>query len=242
MSVKIGHASISENGSANGKRGDQTGREVRLDNWYSGGWLFMLRPINREIAEASASFMEKMCRNDAIGYGQNDRNTTRSEVLKVGFENVDKVKTPVNTDCSAAVALCAEAAGVNITYYKQSNGTMNAQTTHTMKRDFPATGKYVLHEELMYRNTDKHLLRGDILVSGGHTVMILSDGELAEQEEDMAVRYKTIEDIPECYKEETKKLIARGALKGKGANLGFDVTEDMLRTLIIAQRMIDEKR
>lgn len=35
MSVLIGHASISENGTINGKKGDQTGKEVCVRNFYS---------------------------------------------------------------------------------------------------------------------------------------------------------------------------------------------------------------
>ena len=41
MAVKIGHASIDENGRAQGgKAGDQTGKEVCTRNWYkhSKGW------------------------------------------------------------------------------------------------------------------------------------------------------------------------------------------------------------
>lgn len=51
MSVRIGHASLAETGSINGAKGDQTGREVRLDYWYNGGWKFCLRPKRADVAE-----------------------------------------------------------------------------------------------------------------------------------------------------------------------------------------------
>ena len=65
---------------------------------------------------------------------------------------------------------------------------------------------------------------------------------LTEEEEEDMVRFKTIEEVPETLRPETEKLIERGALKGKGGNLGLDVTEDMLRTMIVCQRMVDEDK
>lgn len=64
---------------------------------------------------------------------------------------------------------------------------------------------------------------------------------IEEDEEDM-VRFKTIEDVPATLRPETEKLIKRGALRGKGGNAGLDVTEDMLRTMIVCQRMVDEDK
>lgn len=65
---------------------------------------------------------------------------------------------------------------------------------------------------------------------------------LTEKEEEDMVRFKTIEEVPETLRPETEKLMKRGALKGKGGNLGLDVTEDMLRTMIVCQRMVDEDK
>lgn len=55
-------------------------------------------------------------------------------------------------------------------------------------------------------------------------------------EEENMVRYKTINEIPKWYQEETKELIDLG-FNGKGGDLGLDVTEDMLRTMIVNLRM-----
>ena len=44
MAVRIGHASIDENGSATGgAAGDQTGKEVCIRSWYAKGWKVLLR-------------------------------------------------------------------------------------------------------------------------------------------------------------------------------------------------------
>ena len=53
-------------------------------------------------------------------------------------------------------------------------------------------------------------------------------------------RYHSIDDVPMWAREETKRLIDRGALLGdEHGNL--DVTMDMLRTMIVCQRMVDGK-
>lgn len=53
-------------------------------------------------------------------------------------------------------------------------------------------------------------------------------------------KYATIDDVPSWAKEEVQKLIDRGALKGTGGNT-LDLSLDMLRSLLIMQRVIDEK-
>lgn len=61
-----------------------------------------------------------------------------------------------------------------------------------------------------------------------------------EEEEDMATRYNTVEELPAWAQEEAQRLVDRGALLGdEHGNL--DVTMDMLRTMIVCQRMVDEK-
>ena len=61
-----------------------------------------------------------------------------------------------------------------------------------------------------------------------------------EEDDDMATRYNTVAELPTWAQEETQKLIDRGALLGdEHGNL--DVTMDMLRTMIVCQRMVDGK-
>ena len=61
-----------------------------------------------------------------------------------------------------------------------------------------------------------------------------------EEDDDMATRYNTVAELPAWAQEETQKLIDRGALLGdEHGNL--DVTMDMLRTMIVCQRMVDGK-
>ncbi len=52
-------------------------------------------------------------------------------------------------------------------------------------------------------------------------------------------RYATIDDVPSWAREETQRLIDRGALAGTSGGK-LDLSLDMLRTLLIAQKMVDE--
>ena len=54
-------------------------------------------------------------------------------------------------------------------------------------------------------------------------------------ESNVQVRYQSIKDLPEWAKAETQELIDLGALRGN--DKGLDVTEDMLRTMIVNLRV-----
>lgn len=51
-------------------------------------------------------------------------------------------------------------------------------------------------------------------------------------------RYATIDDVPSWAREETQRLIDRGALQGDGKH-AINVTYDALQAMIVCQRMID---
>lgn len=61
--------------------------------------------------------------------------------------------------------------------------------------------------------------------------------KLLTEDEDVE-RWKTIKDVPAgFYRNEAQRLMNEGVLKGKG-NGEIDLTEDMLRTILIIERMI----
>ena len=49
-----------------------------------------------------------------------------------------------------------------------------------------------------------------------------------------------VAELPEHYRSETEKLIRRGALRGR-TDGALDLSEDMLRTMLVCQRMVDER-
>lgn len=170
MSVKIGHASIGEDGIKNNKAGDQTNKEVCTRSWYKTSWHTVLRPIDPEVAEKMAVACEAGCANKNVGYDQNNRNTLRTQAKTVNWD-ISKITVPCECDCSSYMSVCAECAGIDIPY----NGN-NAPTTSTMVNAFKSTGEFKVLQETKYLTSDEYLKRGDVLVKNGHTVMVLENG------------------------------------------------------------------
>lgn len=179
MAVYIGQASIDENGKIkNGQAGNQSGRELNKSNWYNNGWTLLIRAKDPNLAEKMAKACEAGVANKNIGYDQWQRNTLRTEAKKAGW-NLAAIKTPCETDCSAFMAVCAEAAGVNMDVaYTQSN----APATFQMRQQWAKTGKFDMLTDSKYLTSSQYLRRGDVLVNESrHTVMVLSEGPKAEK-------------------------------------------------------------
>lgn len=234
MSVRIGQASLGESGARDQQAGNQNGRELNFSSWYSGSWLFVLRYKDRAKAERAARACEAAVLNQNIGYDQNQRNTLRQQAKALDWD-IAAITQPCETDCSALMCVCAEAAGVNLApqYYGG-----NACTTYNMGTAFPATGDFMKLSEDRYTKNDSYLLRGDVLVSSGHTVMVLEDG--AKAKEECEVRYEKLKDVNNTlYRQTLDKLIAKGFLTGKsgeGEDMILDLAEDNVRMLVILDR------
>ena len=184
MAVEIGHASIDENGSiSGGTAGDQTGREVTTRGWYNGSWHTVLRPVRPELAEESAKACEDACANKNVGYDQYGRNTLHTKAKAVGFD-LFKISEPCECDCSSLMHVCAIAGGAKLNY--GSNGL----TTRNMVTAFVGSGDYVKLTDSKYLTSDQYLLRGDILVKNGHTVMVLESGAKASNVPNLDTGYK----------------------------------------------------
>ena len=193
MAIRIGHASIDENGNANsGAAGDQTGKEVLTRSWYDKPWNVVLRPKSETLAQRSAAACEAACANANIGYDQYARNTLYTKAKAAGFD-IAAITDPCECDCSSLMHVCAIAGGANLTY--GSNG----HTTRTMVREFVNSGDYEKLTDSKYLSSDKYLKRGDILVKeGSHTAMALSNGDAVEapaEEKTVTITLKTDEEI-----------------------------------------------
>ena len=112
--IKIGQASRDERGRySGGIAGDQDGKEVVIREWYNRPWNKVLRCKDSKKAEKIAAAMEKACRNDLIGYDQSQR-TTLYSLCKANGWKIEDVKTLCETDCSALVSVCVNAAGIRV--------------------------------------------------------------------------------------------------------------------------------
>ena len=190
--VLIGHSSIDENGKINGgKAGDQTYKEVCKREWYNKSWNVLLRSTDPVIAEKMATTCEQGCDNDKIGYDQNQRNTLYTQAQKVNFD-LSKITTACECDCSSFMCVCAIAAGIPADYLYNNN----MKTTSTMRSAFLKSGKFEALTDTKYLTNDSYLKRGDILIKeGSHTVMVLSDGLMAEEDSKVLEQNQVITNI-----------------------------------------------
>lgn len=177
MAIRIGHASIDENGkAAGGAAGDQTGKEVCIRSWYNGGWQFVARAKAAAVAEGIAAAAEAGCNNPNLGYNQSRRNTLNTAAKAAGYD-LAKITAPCEADCSSFVSVCVRAA-LGRDFY-----TGNAPTTGTLKKVLESTGAFEILTDSKYLASSESLRRGDILCRPGkHTVIVLDNGSRAGED------------------------------------------------------------
>jgi hypothetical protein len=97
-------ASNGEEGATGSLAGDQTGIELRARQWYAGsaGWGKVYHFRDSAVREKVAHFAELAVLNGWIGYDQNGRSTSETELKKVGY-SISAVHTPCEMDCSMLV-------------------------------------------------------------------------------------------------------------------------------------------
>ena len=171
--VKIGHARISEKGSVDGVKGDQTKHEVEISNWYLDKWIAVYRPKNTKHAEIIATKCEDACKNDCIGYSQYTRYSLFNLVCNNGYD-IKNLKTPCNCDCSSLVMTCCRAAGITVP---------KALFTGTQDGDLMRTGNFEKLTGTKYTRSDQYLKRGDILLKQGHTAIVLTNGDGTQEKQ-----------------------------------------------------------
>lgn len=172
--IKLGEAAYDERGAlAYGEPGDQTGLEVRELEFYndvSRPWTKVFRAKDKDVRRKLAQAMREACENPNIGYAQyGDGSTPYKDRygLRYAIDHdtpthiIPDVKVPCNVDCSALVAQCCRAAGIDIP---------STMRTATERATLMGTGMF---DELTY-TPGMELLEGDIMWRQGHTAIITS--------------------------------------------------------------------
>lgn len=159
--IKVGSARIDENGNANwGKAGDQNGKEVAIEPYYSHrlGW-YMLRAKDENVARKIGLAMTEACLNDNIGYDQSGRYGV-IECLKV-YGRIAKINKPTEADCSSLVRACCIQAGIQVGDFNTASEVSVLERTGAFNKAVAVT-------------PSTKLQIGDILVtrSKGHTVIV----------------------------------------------------------------------
>lgn len=171
----VSNSGHDENGKyRGGKAGDQSGTEWYIRNWYNYNWTCILRHPNSQVREMIATLAEESANNNHIGYDQNQR-TTYWKALKNSDYRPRNITTDCEADCSAGVSANVKATGYLLNIAELQNISEN-NTTSTIKNNYKKAGFIVLTDK-KYLTSDKHLLRGDIILREFHHVCTnLSNG------------------------------------------------------------------
>jgi hypothetical protein len=174
MAVKVGAARINEKGTTrNGKAGDQTGKEIMVQNWYSKPWNVMLVCKDKKIANRAAAYMEAICADPSFGYDQGQRTTGYNAIKKAGSVSGASAS---EFDCSSLVLSCYRLAGLNVSV----NGATGNMVSILMNTD-----KFEKHTSSSYLRTSAYCEPGAVYVKeGAHTVMGLTRGSKAHSSSD----------------------------------------------------------
>lgn len=166
MGIKIGHASIDENGNiSGGKTGDQTAKEICIRPWYNKPWNVYLECNDLEISDKAADFMERICFDPNYGYDQMERLTGYNAIIK---NNNNVIGAKGEFDCSSLISSCYKLAGLDVSF---------ANTTRSIRQNFLATRKFKVYTDTKHLISDIYAKRGGIYLSEGHhVVMALENG------------------------------------------------------------------
>ena len=168
MTIKCGWASIDERGKASGgKAGDQTGKELKVGNWYNFGQDVIIRFKSEKLAKEAAECMSWICKSNYVGYDQGQRTTAYTALKKLKW-NYKKLKTKSETDCSQLIATVLNCIGIKV-----SPNVWTGNMVAVLK----ATDKFYFYTAAKYLTSDKYLKTGDIILNQkSHVIMALEDG------------------------------------------------------------------
>lgn len=157
-----------------GVAGDQTKKEWRVTNWYDRPWYCVLRHPDANVRETIAKLGRAAAENDNIGYDQWERLTFFKKLQEANWDP-SSITDPCETDCSAGTTACVIAAG-NILGNPNLASLDPNLVTQTMRKAYVDAG-FELIKDKKYRNSDKYLLPGDILLNDDkHTAINLDAG------------------------------------------------------------------
>ena len=218
MAIKCGWASIGETGKGRGnKAGDQTGKEVKVGAWYNFGQTEVLRWKDRNKAKTYAKVIEKICKNDNVGYDMDDRTTIYTALNAVGW-NPDKLTKKVETDCSETVGV-----GVNCVVGRAL--VSKSIWTGNLKGVLMQTGLFEVLTDKKYLTSDEYLLTGDIINKPGHHVIsALEDGTKTTKTTNLTIAKPTLKKGSKGaeVKKLQKNLNDLGFKDSKGKKLEID--------------------
>ena len=183
--LRLAQAASSEYYSAYGTPPNQRRTPGKLDGElnvvpFYGGWEYVFRAKDRDMAERIARIMEGAVENgSAFGYGQASlasdggkypRTTGFDAILKEPSHDPRKVHTLCNTDCSASAGFSVFFAGVN-------DWRLRDMWTGNEREILMSTGHFVELTDPLLLELGTGIRRGDILLKTGHTAISIDSDD-----------------------------------------------------------------
>jgi hypothetical protein len=156
-----------------GVQGDQTGKEVEIRLWYEKGWVYYIECLEEKMADAAATFAEKMALDADFGYSQDDRWTAWDSIKQNGYR-IEGAHGDV--DCASLVVIVYMLAGLKV----RATGY-----TGSLKGILEATGKFKVYTDANHVSSCDYAKRGSIYLrpktadEGGHVFIMLDNGARA---------------------------------------------------------------
>lgn len=171
---KIVEAYSDERGKARGGEiGDQTGKEIRIREFYirDGGWSVYIECTDPLLAEAAAYNAQLIAEDNSFGYNQDERWTGYEEIISGG--SIDEAETG-DFDCSSLCIAAYILAGLDM---KPEGYTGN------LERLFLETGKFKSYDDAAHLNSSNlATIGGMYLEPKKHVLMMLENGDHSSEE------------------------------------------------------------
>lgn len=237
MKVILGHAVCSESGGKYGTPGDQTGKELRLQNWYiSGdGWKAVFRWKDKELAKRAAKYVKECCESVHVGYSQSLDETGRESLDRIAAKykyDIDKLIEFVNCDCSTLMASAVRSVDGNVN---------RGMSTGTEEAELSKSKLFTELKDSKYLTKPDDLEVGDILWRVGHTAMVVSIKKDKEEKELSTVKETVVKKVDPF---EEKCLAAKNMIgdfdKQVKKELGVDGVIDSIAANELLMFIIDK--
>lgn len=161
--MKIVHAVANEVGTGTGGQlGDQTGKEIRVAEWYRRPWEMYIEPVDRNLGRRAAE-IAKLIAAGNFGYDRVNRWSGLRSIQNFGTE-----KGSGDFDCSSLCIACYKLAGLDIA----ASGY-----TGSLEKIFKAQG-FKVYKDPAHLDTPQAAVAGGMFCTpNAHVVICVEDGQ-----------------------------------------------------------------
>lgn len=185
--VLIFNTQSNENGElSGGERGDQTGREARIDRFAAYyerqdyPWSFIAHCTDERAREEAVRQARGYAANDNIGYDNDpqEKLTAAQQAERAGWE-LSAIDTPCSANCATAVLTIYKCAGKRLGIVALADIDPN-RNVWEIRQELEKTGLFTFDSDPAHLHSTEYASAGDLHVAQSrHVLMQLVDGARA---------------------------------------------------------------